>query len=161
MIETGAETPLHVGRKTRTINSGLRRALQSRDKGCRFPGCTSYKWVDGHHIHHWADGGETCLENLVLLCRYHHRLVHEGGFQVSAVNDHTFEFRRPDGRVVCSSTEPVPSRTDVATLNRDLGLRIDDDTAVTRRAGERIDYGLAIDGLLWYDKPASTSDCRE
>ena len=112
--------------------------------------------MDGHHIHHWADGGETCLENLVLLCRHHHRLVHEGGFQVNAVNDQSFEFRRPDGRQVCSSTEPVPGRTDVATLNRDLGLRIDDDTAVTRWAGESMDYGLAIDGLLWYDTPAST-----
>jgi hypothetical protein len=58
----------------------MRRALRMRDEGCRFPGCTNDKFVDGHHIEHWADGGETNLNNLVLLCRRHHHLVHEGGF---------------------------------------------------------------------------------
>jgi hypothetical protein len=76
---TGAE-PLSVGRKTRIVPPSLRRALQRRDRGCRFPGCSCTRFVDAHHIHHWADGGETHINNLVLLCRHHHRLVHEGGF---------------------------------------------------------------------------------
>jgi predicted restriction endonuclease len=63
------------------------RALQSRDKGCRFPGCTLHCYVDGHHVRHWAEGGETKLSNLVLLCRFHHRLVHEGGFTVQIRDD--------------------------------------------------------------------------
>ncbi len=71
--------PLNVGRKTRTIPPALRRALKSRDQGCVFPGCTHKRYVDGHHIEHWADGGETKLSNLVSLCRFHHRAVHEGG----------------------------------------------------------------------------------
>jgi hypothetical protein len=72
---------LDVGRKTRTIPPALRRALEYRDRGCRFPGC-GLRFTDGHHVKHWADGGETKLENLVLLCRYHHRLVHEEGWKV-------------------------------------------------------------------------------
>ncbi len=72
---------LDVGRKTRTIPLALRRALESRDRGCRFPGC-GLRFTDAHHVRHWADGGETNLENLVLLCRFHHRLVHEEGYTV-------------------------------------------------------------------------------
>jgi hypothetical protein len=72
---------LSVGRKRRTIPPALRRALEARDRGCRFPGC-GLRFTDAHHIRHWADGGETKLENLVLLCRHHHRLLHEGGWTV-------------------------------------------------------------------------------
>jgi hypothetical protein len=72
---------LDVGRSRRTIPPALRRALEFRDKGCRFPGCGS-RFAEGHHIIHWADGGTTSLDNLVLLCRHHHRLVHEEGFTV-------------------------------------------------------------------------------
>jgi len=73
---------LSVGRKTRTISPALRRALDFRDRGCRFPGC-GMRFTDGHHIKHWADGGETSLSNCILLCAHHHRLVHEGGWQVT------------------------------------------------------------------------------
>jgi len=72
-------TPLDVGRKTRTIPPAIRRALAARDRQCRFPGCSA-KHCDAHHVRHWADGGTTCLDNLVLLCRRHHRAVHEEGF---------------------------------------------------------------------------------
>jgi hypothetical protein len=69
--------------KTRTIPPRLRRALEVRDRGCRFPGCGS-RFTDGHHIRHWADGGATRLDNLILLCKTHHRLLHEGGFGLEA-----------------------------------------------------------------------------
>jgi len=75
--------PLSVGRRTRTIPPALRRALELRDGGCRFPGC-GLRFTDAHHIRHWADGGETSLANCILLCRHHHRLVHEGGWRVQA-----------------------------------------------------------------------------
>ncbi len=75
---------LDVGRRTRTIPPALRRALEIRDGGCRFPGC-GIRFCEGHHIVHWADGGETKLSNLVLLCRFHHRAVHEEGFSVKVV----------------------------------------------------------------------------
>ena len=87
---------LDVGRKTRTIPPSIRRALAARETGCRFPGCTSRR-CDAHHIAHWADGGATSLDNLVLLCRRHHRAVHEGGFAVIAGLDGALAFLRPDG----------------------------------------------------------------
>jgi hypothetical protein len=72
---------LGVGRRTRTIPPALRRALEARDRGCRFPGCGS-RFTDAHHVKHWADGGETSLGNTLLLCNHHHALVHEGGWRV-------------------------------------------------------------------------------
>jgi hypothetical protein len=92
--------PLSVGRKTRAIPPATRRALRDRDRGCRFPGCTARRVVEHHHIVHWADGGETSPENLVTLCRHHHRLVHEGGFTVERRPDGSFLFRRPSGKPV-------------------------------------------------------------
>ena len=74
--------PLNVSRKHRVVQPPLKRALLARDKCCRFPGCTHVKWLDGHHVEHWADGGETSLENTILLCSKHHRLLHEGGFRI-------------------------------------------------------------------------------
>ena len=73
---------LNVGRKTRTIPPALRRALDFRDRGCRFPGC-GLRFADAHHVRHWADGGETSLANCLLVCRHHHRLLHEGGWQIT------------------------------------------------------------------------------
>ena len=87
------------GRKTRTVPSSIRRALQARDRSCRFPGCTACR-CDAHHVEHWVDGGPTSLENLVLLCRRHHRAVHEGGFEVVHRNDGTTTFLRPNGAVL-------------------------------------------------------------
>ena len=79
--------PLSIGRRSRVIPAAIQRALQARDGGCRFPGCTNHRFVDGHHIIHWSKGGETSLDNLVLLCRHHHRLVHEGGFDCRRSED--------------------------------------------------------------------------
>ncbi len=87
---------LDVGRKTRTIPPSIRRALAVRDSGCRFPGCTSRR-CDAHHVNHWSDAGATRLDNLVLLCRRHHRAVHEGGFAVIRGHNGVLTFLRPDG----------------------------------------------------------------
>ena len=105
---------LDVGRKTRTIPPALRRALEFRDRGCRFPGC-GLRFTDAHHVRHWADGGETKLENLVLLCRFHHRLVHEEGYTVHAprggrVNspDQRLYFLDPRMRLLSDQPPPTP-----------------------------------------------------
>jgi hypothetical protein len=87
---------LDIGRKTRTISVPMRRALTTRDGRCAFPGCNARR-CDAHHIVHWADGGRTALDNLVLLCRRHHTLVHEGGFGIERTLDGDLVFRRPDG----------------------------------------------------------------
>jgi len=96
VITDARSEPLEVGRKTKVVPPALRRAVAVRDGGCRFPGCgRPHTWCDAHHVRHWADGGETGLSNLVLLCRPHHRLIHRG-FGVAMVEGRP-EFRRPDG----------------------------------------------------------------
>jgi hypothetical protein len=96
MHHTPDGSALSVGRKTRTIPSAIRRALAARDRHCQFPGCTGRR-CDGHHITHWADGGPTRLDNLILLCRRHHRAVHEEGFSLERRRDGTIVFFQPDG----------------------------------------------------------------
>jgi hypothetical protein len=82
--------PLAVGRASRVIPAALRRALAARDGGCRFPGCDRpAAWTDGHHLRHLAEGGETSARNLVLLCRPHHRKMHEGGWRLACEPEQT------------------------------------------------------------------------
>ena len=88
---------LDVRRKTRTVSPALRRALAARDHHCRFPGC-SVRHCDAHHIRHWADGGSMELDNMLLLCRHHHRSVHEEEFSVEAARNGALRFVFPDGR---------------------------------------------------------------
>jgi len=140
---------LNVGRKTRTIPPAIRRALQRRDQGCRFPGCTARRFVDAHHITHWADGGETKMDNLVLLCRHHHRLVHEGGYGVR-MSASGPKFADPTGRTIAPAAEK-PFRGNVLTLklkNHRAGLHIDAETTIPLWEGERMDDGMAVEGLL-------------
>jgi len=155
LVEDGEGMPLDVGRKTRSIPPAIHRALRARDRGCRFPGCTARHFVEGHHVKHWAHGGDTSLANLVQLCHFHHRLVHEGGYGVRADGDRQFEFTRPDGRII----EPVPRHdsaescrgTDIETLNREHDLDIDARTCVTLWDGTVMDHALAVENLLAKD----------
>ena len=91
---------LDVGRQSRLVPTALKRALFARDRGCTFPGCHHTRHLDAHHIEHWADGGETNLGNLLVLCTTHHKLVHEGGFDVKRDGHGRYFFTRPDGRPV-------------------------------------------------------------
>jgi hypothetical protein len=100
VVEDDRGTPLDVGRKQRTVSTPLKRALWSRDRGCSFPGCHNTRYVDAHHIHHWANGGDTSLENPTLLCTHHHTLLHEGGFTIHRDERGRIYFRRADGRVI-------------------------------------------------------------
>ena len=151
MVENTQGEPLDVGRKTRSIPPALRRALKFRDRGCRFPGCTHTRYVDAHHVQHWAQGGETKPSNLVSLCSFHHRKVHEGGILVQALDDGAFRFVRPDGRAL--DTAP-PGRsepfhwTQLPLCHDRADIHINRHTAVTRWRGERMDYGMAVDALL-------------
>jgi hypothetical protein len=145
VIENEQGEPLNVGRKTRTIPPAIRRALNSRDRGCRFPGCTYVRYVDGHHVHHWSQGGETKLSNLVTLCRFHHRQVHEGQVVVQILDDGAFRFVRPDGNTFDS---PLPKVTDWTALAATQPILITPRTAITGWTGERLDYREAIDWLL-------------
>jgi hypothetical protein len=149
-LDRNDEQPLSVGRKSRTIPPAIRRALQRRDGGCRFPGCTGSHFVDAHHIHHWADGGETSMENLVLLCSRHHRLVHEGGFGLEKVCGE-FRFTNTQGFLIESS---VAGRSrgnvdNIFALNDERGICITPKSSQSHWMGEKMDDQLAVEGLLF------------
>jgi hypothetical protein len=141
---------VEVGARTRTVPPALRRALHHRDQGCRFPGC-GVRFGQGHHIRHWAHGGPTTLSNLALLCRRHHRAVHEEGYQVERHPDGELSFRRPDGRLLPEVPPPVALPADPVHALRARhdaqGLRPHARTAIPGWLGERLDVGWAIDVL--------------
>ena len=205
VLENERGEVLNIGRRSRIVPWHIAHALRIRDGGCRFPGCNQHRWTDAHHIHHWADGGETSLENLVTLCRFHHRELHRGEYHIErgaggelifmdaqqraippAIHPQ-FGDRHGSGGAACVADVPgapdtpdTPDTTDapdtahtpdvtidastitdtpVTTTaadrlerlqaeHRERGVEIDKSTAVTRWAGERMDYSTAIEWLL-------------
>jgi hypothetical protein len=173
LVESADGEPLDIGRKTRSIPPALSRALRARDGGCRFPGCDRTRFTEGHHVEHWADGGETKLSNLVTLCGFHHRLVHEGGFGLTATDDGLFIFTRPDGRRVQENGErcfrgnisrerpaPYPGFEETLRLhilNRDAGVTITAETGRCQWRGESMDYSTAIEAMQFLEQRTSTA----
>ena len=141
---------VEVDARTRTIPPATRRALHHRDRGCRFPGC-GVRFGQGHHIRHWAQGGPTTLSNLTMLCRRHHRAVHEEGYQVERQPDGALRFRRPDGRLLPEVPPPPEVPLDpvkVLVARHDAeGLHLHARTAMPGWIGEHLDVGWAI-GVL-------------
>jgi len=141
---------VEVAAKSRTIPPALRRALHHRDRGCRFPGC-GVRLGQGHHIRHWAQGGPTTLSNLAMLCRRHHRAVHEEGYQVARQADGQLQFRRPDGHLFPEVPPPIVISYDalraLRARNKTAGLVLHSHTLTPGWLGERLDVGYAIDVL--------------
>ena len=141
---------VEVSARARTIPPALRRALHHRDRGCRFPGC-GVRFGQGHHIRHWAQGGPTTLSNLALLCRRHHRAVHEDGYQLARQPDGELQFLRPDGQLLpeVPLVPPVPiDPVGVLRAQHDAeGLVVHAHTATPGWLGERLNVGYAIDVL--------------
>lgn len=155
LLEDEDGEPLNVGRKTRVVSAPLRRLLTARDKGCRFPGCCNARYIDMHHIKHWANGGETRPSNLLSLCRFHHRAVHEGGFDVQVLDDGALRFVNPHGDVVDGAqpgcTQPPG---DISKLP--------EGQPANQWRGERMDMDLAVDLMIQKTRkggnvPAGTS----
>ena len=147
--------PLSIGRRSRSIPPPMRRALRIRDGGCRFPGCTNNRFVDGHHIKHWADGGETSLDNLVLLCRHHHHLVHEGGFacEKSVAGEIYFTDQRQEPLPQWAELPKVASDHDVQQwLDREYFEAVADSEGCAAQwyAGDRMDWQMAVSALFEY-----------
>ncbi|MBL4796606.1 MAG: DUF222 domain-containing protein [Oleispira sp.] len=163
---------LNIGRRSRIIPAAMSRALSIRDGSCQFPGCCETRFVEGHHIKHWANGGDTKLENLVTLCRYHHRELHRGKFFIS-VKSEANKLERFVDRLCFSTVDryfdspfnrskdfviaPNPAKFTCAccdgsvlekTLPRVVYDGIDENTAVTKWQGEQMDLGMAIEGLI-------------
>jgi Domain of unknown function (DUF222)/HNH endonuclease len=140
-----AGEPLSVGRKTRTIPPAMRRALQARDRGCRFPGCQNRRFLHGHHVRHWARGGETKLGNLVLLCPYHHRRVHEGGYSIVRQGDGSLSFLDPWGAPIPNVPRPPPGELDrLLEPNRHLEIEA---WTCQPGDGDPLDLDLAVSAL--------------
>ncbi|HEY2780557.1 MAG TPA: DUF222 domain-containing protein [Steroidobacteraceae bacterium] len=162
VIENERGEPLNVGRKTRIIPPALRRALNTRDEGCRFPGCTYHQYVDAHHVEHWADGGETKLSNLITLCRAHHRMVHKGEIVIKECANGGWEFFSDHGRPFRGSYSKSAHSlewNEIQSVHERQGICIDARTAVTRWEGERMDYDMALSCLFGQrDRHLKTSE---
>lgn len=167
MQHAGDGATLDVGRKRRTIPPPIRRALSARDRRCRFPGCESRR-CDAHHVRHWADGGATRLDNLLLLCRRHHRAVHEEGFRVELSVEGEARFTHPGGwRLLDAPPAPTVSGLPLAPSHERLdeaGIEIGPDTATPDWHGEPLDLPWALsvihprsNPLPEQDVPAGTS----
>ena len=146
VVEDDEGEPLSIGRRSRTIPPSIKRALVVRDGGCRFPGCTNHRFVVGHHIEHWADGGETSLDNLVLLCEHHHRLVHEGGFDCrkTAGNEIYFVDARNEPLADIIRPRPISIDNSLAWMRRKFkDANVSAETCVSQRhAGDKVDWRL-------------------
>lgn len=144
--ETGAI--LDVGRRTRSIPSGIRRALEARDRGCRFPGCDRTHYTEGHHIKHWVSGGETKLTNLVLLCHEHHRLVHEGAMFTEIEAGEVIFRDRDRLRIEITPCAPIDEGHEaLIESNRAHGVEIDL-RKMTYWSGDRVDWSMQLMGVF-------------
>jgi hypothetical protein len=142
MLDDADGNPLHVGRRHRRIRGRLARAVHARDRGrCRAPGCTQ-RATQIHHIRHWANGGPTCLANLISLCDAHHWLVHEGGFTILTRSPGVWALASPAG-VTVDPTQPTPPAT--GPLPRDPDLV--DDAVSGHWQGDRLDLPGAVAAL--------------
>jgi hypothetical protein len=153
VVEDVHGVPLSVGRKRRTIAGSIKRALLKRDTACVYPGCENRIFLEGHHIRHWADGGETTLDNACLLCSHHHRYVHEYGYRIELGGDGRPQFRDPRGRLVTA----LPARPTTPDLGwptireANEALEIDADSIACEWDGTPMRYGTVVDQLVTID----------
>ena len=139
---------LNIGRKSRTIPRAIAHALNIRDGGCRYPGCTQHFWTDAHHVRHWAAGGETKLENLITLCRFHHTQLHKDVYEIQ-VKDQDFVFINQDKEEILRSIHPqfpvVEADDRVQSMLKDQAhIGIDANTAETKWRGDAMDIQMAL-----------------
>ncbi len=155
VCETDRGEPLSVGRKTRTIPTAIRRALRRRDGDrCQFPGCTHRAFLEGHHFEHWVDGGATALTNLVLLCGFHHRFLHEHGYTGTIDEDGVATFVTERGEAVSQHPSPPPLGASLgwpAIHDRNAPIAITPETNAPGWNGSPLNLGLAIDELARAD----------
>ncbi len=147
-IGEGQTPAIGVGRRTKVVPRWLRRRLERRDNHtCRFPTCTSTRRLHAHHIVHWADFGATDLDNLVLLCSFHHHLVHEGGWTLTGTATNN-RITRPDGTrlsaaaVNCHDASTKRPELDSTTVADPSGL------FAQAGVGERYDHNYVVD-VVW------------
>ncbi len=149
------DTVLDLGRRSRYPNPALRRAIEHRDHHtCRFPGCTQRTRLRAHHARHWAHGGPTNRDNLVMLCPTHHRSVHEGGWHVEPDHTSGFTFINPYGRIVPTIDPPTGTTPDAAIAgNHTAGITITPNTIASLWAGEPLDLDWTMTAIYCAHPP--------
>lgn len=146
LVTDRARNPLYLGRTRRLVSKTLLAALLFRDHNrCQYPGCTHTRWLHAHHIRSWLRGGRTDIDNLILLCAHHHRLVHDYRYRIE--RDGTdLRFSQPNGQTI-PGTGPTPTAGDIAKLTRN-NPAIADDPLTPAWGGERLDPTPILARLL-------------
>jgi len=147
VLEDEKGNVLNIGRRSRTIPPSIQRALSLRDTSCQYPGCCSTNYLDAHHIKHWADGGETNLDNLVMLCRKHHRNLHKGEFSI-ATKLSKLLFKTAKGKRIEQSIYPQFAESTSVLPLKEQYPNVSKNTAVTKWRGEVMDYDMAVSEML-------------
>jgi hypothetical protein len=141
VLEDDQSNVLNIGRRSRIVPRAMSHALRIRDGGCRFPGCYQNHYTDAHHIKHWAEGGETSMENLVTLCRFHHGLLHKGEFHIHRGKAGDLVFTNSRNEVIIRSFFPQF----ISTIADDcLDPHIDATTAKSKWEGDQMDIDQAL-----------------
>ena len=167
VLEDEKGNVLNIGRRARTVPASIRRALDLRDKTCRFPGCSESRNVESHHIEHWADGGATSLTNLLKMCRFHHAQLHRGCYEVrvevpvEGKSEPQLVFSTPSGRQI--ETDYFPQFPEESEDKAGDALRtdapaVDADTCTPNWQGEHCDYGMAVEAMLKKEASATVAN---
>jgi len=154
VIVTGDGERVQISDKAPAIPASTRRAVHRRDGGCRFPGCNARAYTNIHHLNHRAKGGNNDLRNLLELCRHHHRLVHEGGWNVRVDDRGEVLALRPNGNILRAPPPTQPA--DPHGIDHDntaYGIRITPTTCIPRCHGDKLDLDHIVTGLLCIDHP--------
>ena len=149
VLENDAGDVLNIGRRSRLVPRAMAHALRIRDRHCVFPGCCQNRHTDAHHIQHWAEGGETSLDNLVTLCRFHHTELHKGKFRLQRLPAGDLAFTNSNNEVITRAFFPQ-LRAPVSTIeadNRQQALQIDEHTAACQWTGEAMNVQMALAAL--------------
>ncbi|MBL9017304.1 MAG: DUF222 domain-containing protein [Myxococcales bacterium] len=159
MVEDADGNCRSISRKTRTLSAALKRAMLQRDKTCRFPGCGNKVFLDGHHAVHWAHGGETSLANVLAICSFHHRFMHEYGYRVEMDEHQQPRFFDPQSRVVPAVIEPsTREEAGLRMIERaNAGLAITPATAFPRWDGNEPNYDWIVQDLCRAERRANVS----
>jgi hypothetical protein len=139
---------MYLGRARRLASPAQSAALTVRDgDGCRFPGCTHTRHLHAHHVRHWLHGGRTDVDNLILICSFHHQVIHDHGYRIHR-QPGRWEFRRPDGTPIPTLAALTGNTETLIEMNTRARLRIDRNTLTPDWYGERLDPDPILDALL-------------